>query len=457
MVSSSCSSIPKMPVTPLSLVTRHVAIIGAGAAGLVTARELRREGHTTTIFERGSSIGGTWIYTPDTEPDPMSQDSSRPIVHSSLYKSLRTNLPREVMGFLDYPFVEKTNGGDRRRFPGHEEVLDYLERFGREFGVSREVGMEKEVVRVDMEQGGKWTVKWKGKDGGGGEEGFDAVVVCNGHYTEPRFAEIPGIDVWPGKQMHSHNYRIPEPFHDQVVVIIGSSASAVDISRDVARFAKEVHIANRSITEGTPAKQPGYDNMWLHSMIKITHNDGSVVFHDGCSVHVDVIMHCTGYVYNFPFLNTNGIVTVDDNRVGPLYKHVFPPLLAPSLSFVGIPWKIVPFPLCELQSKWIAAVLSGRISLPTKKEMMEDVEAYYKQMEAAGIPKRYTHNIGHNQFDYDDWLANECGYSCIEEWRRLMYKEVSKNRKERPESYRDEWDDDHLVAQARETFSKFLS
>jgi len=41
-------------------------------------------------------------------------------------------------------------------------------------------------------------------------------VVCNGHYTEPRIAVIPGVDAWPGKQMHSHNYRVPEPFLDQV-------------------------------------------------------------------------------------------------------------------------------------------------------------------------------------------------------------------------------------------------
>lgn len=46
------------------------------------------------------------------------------------------------------------------------------------------------------------------------------------------------------------------------------------------------------------------------------------------------------YKYHFPFLETNGIVTVDDNRVGPLYKHIFPPAFAPSLSFVGLPWKV---------------------------------------------------------------------------------------------------------------------
>lgn len=29
-----------------------------------------------------------------------------------------------------------------------------------------------------------------------------------------------------------------------------------------------------------------------------------------------------------------------DNNVGPLYEHVFPPFLAPSIGFVGLPWKV---------------------------------------------------------------------------------------------------------------------
>ncbi len=37
---------------------QHVGIIGCGASGLVTLKELRAEGHTGMIFERTSSIGG---------------------------------------------------------------------------------------------------------------------------------------------------------------------------------------------------------------------------------------------------------------------------------------------------------------------------------------------------------------------------------------------------------------
>lgn len=55
--------------------------------------------------------------------------------------------------------------------------------------------------------------------------------------------------------------------------------------------------------------------------------------------------------------------------------------------------QIVPFPQFELQSKWIAAVLSNRIALPSKEEMLEDVEAFYSSLEASGTPKRYTHNM----------------------------------------------------------------
>lgn len=38
-------------------------MIGAGAAGLVAARELRKEGHDVVVFEQLDKLGGTWLYT----------------------------------------------------------------------------------------------------------------------------------------------------------------------------------------------------------------------------------------------------------------------------------------------------------------------------------------------------------------------------------------------------------
>lgn len=54
-------------------------------------------------------------------------------------------------------------------------------------------------------------------------------------------------------------------------MLIGNSASAIDISRDIAGHAKEVHVAGRSNPADTFIKQPGYSNLWMHSMVGLTH------------------------------------------------------------------------------------------------------------------------------------------------------------------------------------------
>jgi len=51
------------------------------------------------------------------------------------------------------------------------------------------------------------------------------------------------------------------------------------------------------------------------------------------------------------------------------------------------------FQMTELQCKWVARVLSGKVLLPTEKEMMAYVEEYYQQMEKDGIPKHMTHYL----------------------------------------------------------------
>ncbi|MCL7027873.1 hypothetical protein MKW94_005687 [Papaver nudicaule] len=448
------------------MISRKVAVIGAGAAGLVASRELRREGHEVVVFERSDRVGGIWVYNSNVESDPLGLDPSRAIIHSSLYESLRTNLPREVMGFRDYPFVaQMKDGRDPRRFPHHTEVLHYLEDFANYFGLIELIQFENEVIYVGLSEEGEqlknsWVVRTRKKGEAGSNscvanDVFDAVVVCSGHYTQPNIAEIPGIDAWPGKQLHSHSYRVPEPFSGQVVLLIGNRASASDICNEISTVAKEVHVASRSTMNVLPIKRLGNSNVWRHSMVKCAQEDGTVVFSDGSLVRVDVIVHCTGYKYYFPFLEISDIVSVDDNCVGPLYKHIFPPVLAPGLSFIGIPWMALPFPIFELKSKWVACVLSGRISLPSKEKMIEDVEAFYLQLKVAAIPKRYTHCLAENQFDYTDWLAAESGCQPWEEWRKQMYKERQRNATARPETYRDEWDDEDLIVQAHGDFGQY--
>ena len=63
--------------------------------------------------------------------------------------------------------------------------------------------------------------------------------------------------------------------------------------------------------------------------------------------------------YSFPFLDRGcpGLVTSADRRVDPLFLQLFH-AHCPSLSFVGIPHSVVPFPLFEYQALLLAAVAS---------------------------------------------------------------------------------------------------
>ena len=69
---------------------------------------------------------------------------------------------------------------------------------------------------------------------------YDALIVCNGHYSAPRCPEVSGSEAFPGTVMHSHNYRDNTVFRGQTVVLVGASASGEDICREIAEVADKV-------------------------------------------------------------------------------------------------------------------------------------------------------------------------------------------------------------------------
>lgn len=433
--------------------SKHVCVIGAGPSGLVAARELRKEGHSVVVLEQNHDVGGQWLYDPNVEvEDPLGRNTFLK-VHSSIYNSLRLTSPREIMGFTDFPFLVK-KGRDMRRFPGHKELFLYLKDFCEWFGLREMIRFNTRVEYVgllDSEAIGKdlrWVVRSKEKKTEKVvEEVFDAVVVATGHYSQPRLPSIKGMDAWKRKQMHSHIYRVAEPFDNEVVVVVGNSLSGQDISMELVEVAKEVYLSSKSlnISEGLSKILSKHDTLHLRPQIESLHEDGRVLFVDGTWVIADTIIHCTGYSYTFPFLDTKGIVAVDDDRVGPLYEHTFPPSLAPSLSFMGIPRKIIGFPFFESQAIWIAQLLSGKRTLPSSDDMMQSIKDFYHSRDLAGVPKHYTHDIA--EFEYCDRYGDHVEFPHLEEWRKQLCVSALVNADVNLETYRDSWDNDHELLQ----------
>uniref|UniRef100_J3MI42 Flavin-containing monooxygenase n=1 Tax=Oryza brachyantha TaxID=4533 RepID=J3MI42_ORYBR len=403
--------------------------------------------------KKSGGVGGQWLYDEATDGgDPLGLAG----VHSSIYASLRLNTPREAGGFSDFPF-RPSAGGDARRYPVHGELLRYVRDFCDVFGLMDTVRLNTMAMRVAMgpprrDGSLQWTVRSK-RDGEEveTEEVFDAVVVATGHYSQPRLPRIDGMDRWRRRQLHSHSYRVPNSFHGEVVVIVGCSASGAELALELRRLAKEVHLSAKSTGEIMASAMSRilsrYEDDNLHLRLQVEHlcEDGRVVFDDGSCVVADTIVYCPGYNYSFPFLETDGKVTVDDNRFGPLCEHVFPPALAPSLSFVGIPAKVVLPRFVEAQARWVAQVLSGRRTLPAPEEMLRAVEEYNGGREAAGLPKWRTHDLLLDLELCDEYGERTCGFPRMEQWKKeLLWSSVS-NMRDDIESFRDGYHDSDLV------------
>ena len=256
------------------------------------------------------------------------------------------------------------------------------------------------------------------------------------------------MDKWSRRQLHSHWYRVPDSFHGEVVVVVGFHDSGKDIALELSRVAMEVHVSVKSmegVSPGVSKAVSRHHNLHLHLQVECLCDDGQVMFADGSCVVADSIIYCTGYELSFPFLDTGGLVTVNDDRVGPLFEHTFPPALAPLLSFVGLPSLVLVPLFYEVQARWVAQVLSGRRQLPSSEEMMRWAEEYHRAREMAGMSKRFTHEFFNDYDCCDEFGEKHCGFPRLEDWKKELLWSSVKSMRDATESFRDDYHDSDLV------------
>ncbi|XP_040577251.1 uncharacterized protein [Lepeophtheirus salmonis] len=401
---------------------KKIAIIGAGAAGVCAARRavsLLRN-WVPYVFELGSQVGGTWIYDDNVGINLSTGDP----IHSSMYKGLKTNLPKEVMAFPDYPFPPSFDS-----FLKHTEVLKYIQDYSS--NILKYIQFHTKVLSV-CPRGSKWSIETLNllKNEQQITE-FDAVVVCNGHYSTPTYGQIKGIDSYSGKVLHSHNYRIPEPYKGKRVLVFGAASSGIDISIEIAKFASKVYLShnNSLYPRLTHIQQvPGI----------VSYEEPFFVLQDNsCLKDIDVLLYCTGYKFDFPFLHRDCAITVDieNRRVHDLYKHCIN-VKYPSMCLIGIPMHICPFPVFDSQIQFFYKSLSGELILPREEIMLNEIEKEFMDRQSKGLQRRHFHKFGEYQWKYLDDLSAIGGFPQIQRKVQIMYDLVSKRRHEDVQTYR---------------------
>ena len=78
-------------------------------------------------------------------------------------------------------------------------------------------------------------------------EEFDYVIVATGHFSVPHVPDFPGIERFPGRVLHAHDFRDKNEFSGKTLLLIGSSYSAEDIALQCIKYgASKVIITWRS-------------------------------------------------------------------------------------------------------------------------------------------------------------------------------------------------------------------
>ena len=387
---------------------RRVAVIGAGAGGLVAARTFLEAGcfEEVRVFEKSARVGGIW------------QRGG-----SVVYDGLRSNLPHQVMAFRGVPFDAP------RSFVTTAEITEYLEAYAA--GLPVEFGQEVTRCARDAEGGGDWVVETAG--GGGGR--FDFVVVANGHYERPARCGFPpeAVARFGGAVVHSADYFEPSAFAGEAVVLVGARSSGTDIAREILDAgARRVVVADRAC----PAREAFPSDSRLvrcPPIAELGREPGRVDFADGTfETGVGTVMECVGFDYDFPFLDPALLRAEPGSRaVEPLWEHAFH-VEDPTLVFLGVPHSIVPFPLMQIQSILAARVFAGEVHLPDAEQRRADLA---KHKQALKRPKD-AHHLGDRQWDYCIRLIERAGLSDAETeaWRthvetnRAMYSHLGKRR-----------------------------
>lgn len=206
----------------------RIGVIGAGAAGLAAIKNSIDFGCEVIAFEQSETIGGTWVYS-----DRVGKDEHGLDVHSSMYKDLVTNLPIELMCYPNEPFPENETS-----FVSSDVILSYYESYADKHNLRDYIRFGHHVVRVRPLANDSWEVIVRNLSIDQHETFiFDAILICNGHFHSCYIPKYEG-EIFSGKQTHSHDYRSPETFKNEKILVIGGNFSAVDIVQQTAKYAE---------------------------------------------------------------------------------------------------------------------------------------------------------------------------------------------------------------------------
>ena len=197
----------------MSTTSIDMAVIGAGAAGLIVGKRLAERGVAFQLFDEQARIGDSW---------------------RERYRSLRLFTPRTLVSLPGLPIDI-----GRFEYPTGVQMGDYLERYARHFDLP--VRTSARVAELTRAYDGRFRLEL----GDGDAVLADRVIVTTGAHripVVPPFAQELDPSI---RQLESLNYRGPEQLAEGPVLVVGAANSGTDIALEAARTGHAVALAGR--------------------------------------------------------------------------------------------------------------------------------------------------------------------------------------------------------------------
>ncbi|MCZ4507616.1 NAD(P)/FAD-dependent oxidoreductase [Streptomyces sp. ActVer] len=220
----------------------RIAIIGAGVAGLATAKVLTQAGHEVRVFDKSPDVGGVWSRT-------------------RRYPGVTTQSPKAQYSLSDFPMPKSYP-----EWPSGAQVQAYLAQYAAEFGLESALRLNTEVTAARPVGDGRWTLETRDAVGAQSVEEFDRLVVANGVFCEPLVPAYPGLEEFTaagGRLRAATEFHDAEEARDQHVLVVGYGKSACDVAAAISGVAAGTDVIARQLLWKVPRKIGGFVNFKL--------------------------------------------------------------------------------------------------------------------------------------------------------------------------------------------------
>ncbi|CAO2649615.1 Nn.00g070000.m01.CDS01 [Neocucurbitaria sp. VM-36] len=239
------AALDKLPIPIKSGDRVKFLVLGAGMGGIVQAITLIKKGFSADqilLIEAAGGVGGTWYW--------------------NRYPGLHC----DVEAYCYLPLLEETGYMPKQKYSSSVEIRTYLEDIVKKFGLDSRILFRSQVTGLAWDEGLKtWKANLITRRGPEGKEEkqisveADFALIASGLFPYPQVPKVPGLADFEGPMLHTArwNYGITggssdtafpelENLKGKRVGIIGTGATAIQAVPQLAKYAKELYVFQRT-------------------------------------------------------------------------------------------------------------------------------------------------------------------------------------------------------------------